>query len=216
MSGIIKHELAGLAVDRLPRGRGEERIAARDPIVVALEDRVAALEATLAAERLAAARAAAAAREAVAEARRVGRGEAVADDRRRVTLLAEGIASAQAAWRERLEATDRLAAQLAALVLARMFGACDDWAEPVTRALTEQVAQIGAHAIVAVTVSAADFADEAALAATVGLRTASVTRDAALPAGACRIALRLGQVEIDPARQWAAFEAALHELGGAT
>lgn len=215
VSGVIKHELAGLAVDRLPRSRGEQRGDARDPFVVALEGRVAALETMLAAERLGAERAAASAREAIAEARRAGRGEAVADDQRRVKLLAEGIASAGVVWRERLAATDRLAAQLATLVLSRMFGACDDWAEPVTRALREQVTQIGAHAIVAVTVSAADFAEQGALAAAVGLPVASVTRDAALPAGACRIALRLGQVEIDPARQWAAFAEALRELGGA-
>ncbi|MEH3123277.1 MAG: hypothetical protein PGN16_15070 [Sphingomonas phyllosphaerae] len=215
MSGLIKHELAGLAVDRLPRGAVVERVAARDPSVVALEERVAALEALLAAERLAAERAATAAREAIAEARRAGRSEAVADEQRRLQLLTEGIAAAEAAWRERLDATDRLAAQLAALVLSRMFGACDDWAEPVMRALAEQVVKIGAHAIVAVTVSAGDFADDAALAAAVALPAATVTRDAALPAGACRIALRLGRVEIDPARQWAAFEAALRELGGA-
>ncbi|WP_028967834.1 hypothetical protein [Sphingomonas phyllosphaerae] len=215
MSGIIKHELAGLAVDRLPRNMVAERVAVRDPALVAWEDRVAALEATLAAERLAAERAAVTARAAIAEARRAGLAEAVADDKRRVTLLADGIGRAEAAWRERLAATDRLAAQLATLVLGRIFGECDDWAELVTRALTEQVAQIGAHAIVAVTVSAADFADAAGLAAAVGLPAATVTCDAALPAGACRIALRLGQVEIDPSRQWTAFEDALRELGGA-
>ena len=73
-----------------------------------------------------------------------------------------------------------------------------------------------ARAVVSVAVSAHDFADDAALAvlaAGAALPATQLAARADLPAGACRVALRLGEVELDPAGQWAVIVAALHAIG---
>lgn len=212
MSGLIKHTLADATVDRLPLG--QPRVAApppRDPRIDALEARVAELEQLIAAERRQAERA-------VASARDAGRGEIVADDTRRIDLLERGIADAVAAWRDRLAGIDGLAAALAAAALAKMFGDSPDLAALTARTLAHHLERLDRHAIVSVGVSLADFPDHAALTALAGrtgLAPACVTARAELPAGACRVALKLGEVELDPLGQWAAIEHALDEMGAA-
>lgn len=218
MSGVIKHGGTAPAIVRLAARRSDVT-APRDPVIVALEQRIDALEREGAEERRAARHAAEQqadeARRAVAAAHAAGRAEAVADDAALIAAIEKGVAEALSAWRTRLIEVDRLAAQLAAAVLARVFGDAADMADLVTRVLAQQVAAIGAQGIVGVAVSAADFSDPTLLAAQVALPGAAVTCSADLPAGACRIALRLGQVEVDPLMQWAAFERVLREMAHA-
>lgn len=209
MSGVIKQERAALAVERWPGAGREAPPPPVDPRVAGLEARIAELERALAGERRGAQQAAAEAKRAVVAAREAGRREAVADEAERIALIEAGIAEALSAWRARLATIDALAADLAAVVLGKLFGDAPDYREMVRRTLAHHVERIGRHAVVAVTVSAQDFGDAAAV-AELGLGEVACAGE--LPAGACRVRLRLGAVELDPVAQWAVIDAALREM----
>lgn len=223
MSGLIKHAQASVAVDRLPlaplRPIGSP---SRDPRLDELEARVAELEQAIEAERRQSAEMVEAERRqsaaAIAAARVAGRDEAKADDAARIALIGQGVADAVAAWRDRLAGIDGLAATLAAAALAKMFGDSPDLAALTARTLAHHLDRLDRHAVVSVSVSALDFPDEtvlAALALRAGLAPACVTARQELPAGACRLALRLGEVELDPIAQWAVLDRALQAMGEA-
>lgn len=211
MSSLLKGEQAGLAVDRLPTARPQSAAPiapVRDPGMERLEARVAELEQALGAERRESKRL-------IAEARAAGRQEATSDDARRIEALKKGLADAVGAWTARLAQIDGLAAGLAAAGLAKAFGEGVDPSALVALTLSHHVERLERHAVVSVGVSSHDFpavTDVEALAAATGLHAARVAARPDLPAGACRIALRLGEVELDPTTQWRVLEAALAEM----
>jgi type III secretion protein L len=209
MSGVIKHANGASAVGPLPSLRRVASPPLPDPRITALEERVRQLEQQLEEDRVEAKRA-------IAAAHLAGRDAAQADDERRTDLLAEAVDGALVEWREQLAKLDGLAAALSATAISKMFGeASADLAAMVGRTLRHHLDRLGRETVVEVRVSGADFPDDAAvaaLAAAVAPGQARIVATSDLPAGACRLSLLLGQVELDPAMQWATLERALHSL----
>jgi flagellar biosynthesis/type III secretory pathway protein FliH len=221
MSGLIKQAAGGVAVARLPLPPARPVAPPPgDPRVDDLKARVAELEQAIEAERRASVRAIEEERRqsnrAVADARAAGRKEATADDARRIDLLQEGVADAIAAWRDRLASIDGLAATLAAAALAKVFGDSLDLAALVARTLAHHLERLDQRSVVSVGVSPDDFPDAGALttlATRAGLAPACIVARQELAAGSCRVALRLGEVELDPTAQWAVLDRALRAMG---
>ncbi len=138
-------------------------------------------------------------------------GLAAADSREgeRLEALRTGLADEALRFGDRLAALDTLAVAIARAALDKMFARSDAMDEMVTAALSRHVATITDHSVLTVRVSADDFPDPATLEGAmraIGGRV-SVTSDDSLPAGACRIAARLGHVDLDiPAQRSALFD----------
>lgn len=181
----------------------------------ALEEEIDALGAALAQQRDAAAEAEAQARE---EGRREGRAAADEAAAERRATLEEALAALRAGLDVRLDGIEQLAALLARAALARLFDEWCDGAEFVQRSLARQLALLRRETVLAVHVSAADFGDEAALAALAARANATgiaLRADTALPSGGCRIDLRLGHVDLARCRQWRQLAALLDDFTGA-
>lgn len=148
--------------------------------------------------------------EGLAEGRKVGMASVERSERERVDLLAKGLAAEAQRLSERLQALDGLAAALARACLDRVFAPPEAMAAMVADALDHRLAMLRDRTGLTVRVSGADFADAAALAG-----PGEVTIDPDLPSGACRIGVRLGQIDLDVPRQWAAIARALDEMAGA-
>lgn len=181
---------------------------ASSPEVLALQAEIDRLETQLAEQRRSTERA-------IIAAHREGRDEVVADDAARIAAIERGIDAALTTWRDRLAEIDRLAVVLARAALAKVFGDDADRAGRVARAIEHRVAQLQPRMIVGVTVSADDFAG-GTLADLAARLDPSVALTAAPGApGSCRIDLRLGTVDLDPATQWMILDRALRELEAA-
>jgi len=203
MSGLIKRAAArdaAMPLPRLPAAPVAEREPVPDPRIAAFEAEIARLEAALDDERRTAA-------EAVVAARREGRDEAVADDAARTAAVADALADALAAWDARLGELDGVAAAIARIALAKVFGDDDDRANRVVQTIAHHRARLGEQAVIGIRVSAADVAGERFDAA-----RDRIAIDPALAAGEARIDLRLGTVDVDPAAQWAVLDGALAVL----
>lgn len=209
MSGVIKRAEGAPAIEPLPSVRRVVAAPLPDPQITALEERVRQLEQQLEEERTEAKRA-------IATAHAAGRQAVQADDERRTELLAVAAEGALGEWHEHLAKLDGLAASLSATAISKMFGdASADLAALVGRTLRHHLDRLGRETVVEVRVSGADFPDDAAiatLATAVAPGQARIVAVPDLPAGACRLSLLLGQVELDPAIQWATLERALHDL----
>jgi type III secretion protein L len=209
MSGLIKEPHALASVGALPTAsrRPPEAVvkaAAPDPRLAELEAEIARLEAMLVSQKKEAVRA-------IEAAKAEGRDAAVAADASRTALVERGLAEARAAWDKRLEELELLAVTLARAALAKMFGDSADLGELVTRTVAHHMAGLAADSVVGVRVSAADFSGDAldALSARIAIARTRLAIDPDLDAGGCRIDLKLGAIDIEPARQWAILDGAL-------
>jgi type III secretion protein L len=210
MTGLIKQRHALAAVAALPvappkhDAKAAVDLPAPDPGLAELEAEIARLEAALAAQKSDAA-------SAIDTARKEGRAEAVADDAKRITLVERGLTEARDAWDARLEDLDVLAVKLARAALAKMFGESADLGELVTRTVAHHLAGLAADAVIGVRVSAEDFPGEAidALGLRLDLARSRLAVDPDLDAGGCRIDLKLGAIDVEPARQWAIIDRTL-------
>lgn len=186
------------------------------PVPVAV-DEAELLRAEIVALRADAARAAEAAKIAIAKAREEGLAEGrkagiasvERSERERVELLAKGLAAEAQRLLERLQALDGLAAALARACLDRVFARPEAMAAMVGDALDHRLAMLRDRTELTVRVSGKDFTDAAALAG-----HGEVTIDTDLPSGACRIGVRLGQIDLDVPQQWTAIARALDEMAG--
>lgn len=182
-----------------------------DPRIALLTEEVAALEAELATVRRDALAAVEAARE-------EGAHDVRLDDRERLDAVVAGVRALQETWRERLDAMEQLAVDVARAAVARMFGDHRDLSDLVTRTAAAYFRRMGEEAIVALRVSPLDFPDSARLsdaARSIGLAADLLSADPMLGAGACRADLRLGQAVLDPVLQWAEIERLLDGAGPA-
>ncbi|WP_322966394.1 hypothetical protein [Sphingomonas fuzhouensis] len=197
----------------------------RDEALALLQAERDALAAELAETRGVIARAEAQARErldtvreeALGEGRRAGLAAADTREAERVAAIARGVTAALAQFDARLTAMDGLAAALARACLDRIFARTDAMAAMVIEALARHLAMLRDDVLLSVQVSGADFADSQALDAAVreaGAR-ATVAIDRDLPSGACRVAVRLGQVELDVPGQWDGLARLLDEMAAA-
>jgi flagellar biosynthesis/type III secretory pathway protein FliH len=184
----------------------------RDPRIEALEREVGELRAALAAQRLESEQAVKAAR---AEGEREGR--AAADDAsdKRLALIGKGIESAVARWETRLVDLDGLAPALARAALGKLFDQGEDQKRFVAGAIVRQLRLLRRESLIAIRVSASDFADEsalAALAAEAGTGSVRLLADRDLESGECRIDLQLGHIDVGAGTQWAQVAAFLDGL----
>lgn len=212
MSGLIKERHALASVGTLPAApRRDDDVAveavAPDPRLAEHEAEIARLEAALATHKREAARA-------IEAARAEGRDAAIAADASRTALVERGLAEARAAWDERLEEVELLAVTLARVALGKMFGESPDLGELVTRTVAHHMAGLAADSVVGIRVSAADFSGDAldTLATRIDVARTRIAIDPDLDAGGCRIDLKLGAIDVEPARQWAILDGALAEM----
>lgn len=209
MTGLIKEPQALASIGALPVAPRRDRdtaveTAAPDPRLSELEAEIARLEAALVSHKREAA-------SAIEAARAEGRDAAVAADAKRTALVERGLAEARAAWDSRLEELELLAVALARAALAKMFGDSPDLGELVTRTVAHHLAGLATDSVVGVRVSADDFPGDAldALSARIDLARTRIAIDPDLDAGGCRIDLKLGAIDVEPARQWAILDGAL-------
>ncbi len=148
--------------------------------------------------------------EGLAEGRKAGIASVERSERKRFDLLAKGLTEEAARLADRLQALDGLAAALARACLDRVFARPEAMAAMVSNALDHRLAMLCDRTGLTVRVSGKDFADAVALAG-----PGKITIDPDLPSGACRIGVRLGQIDLDVPGQWAAIARALDEMAGA-
>jgi flagellar biosynthesis/type III secretory pathway protein FliH len=183
-----------------------------DPRLEALELENGELRAALATQHRAMEEGVAAAR---AEGRREGRAAAGEASEKRLAALDSAIAAAMAAWEERLVTLEGLAASLARSALAKLLDGAEDHSRFVAQVIARQMRGLRRESLVAVRVSARDFADDSALAGlaeAAGTGSVAVIADAGLEPGDCRIDLQLGHIDIGSRAQWAKLAALLDEL----
>ncbi len=118
-----------------------------------------------------------------------------------------------------LENFGQLAAQVALEALKILVDDKEAFSAILRSAIARQLSAIDAAAIVSVTISRSDFPDsrevlelETALSAPAG----SLRLSDDMPAGNCRIALKVGTVELDLARSWSEISGILSGAGGAS
>lgn len=137
------------------------------------------------------------------------------DDARALARLQVAIEAARATFDARLSQAEAFAALLCQTALEKVFALPENYRDLTSRAISRQIAGIRLESVIAVDVSPADFADEAALAALgqeIGSDRIMVRRNAQLASGDCRIDLRLGHMEISLSRHWAELQALLRTL----
>lgn len=140
------------------------------------------------------------------------RGLREAEDRQadRLALLEKAITAGRARLDDSLADTAQLAAALARDCLDKLFGNPDFRAEAVEAILRVQMARLTGEARIAITVSAADFPDQALA----GLVRDGVTfaSEPDMPSGGCVLKPRLGEIDIGLDTQWQAVRALLDDL----
>jgi flagellar biosynthesis/type III secretory pathway protein FliH len=104
---------------------------------------------------------------------------------------------------------------LARAALEKLFTDPAQWAAMVEAMLARQLAALRRSSIVAIHVSPHDFVEVEVLASALGSEASRFVRDPELASGACRIACRLGQVDLDVREQWSALAAVLDAMGDA-
>ena len=185
---------------------------AEDPRIAQLSAENEALRAEIAVARRDAEAAVAKAKE---DGQRAGMLAAVRDDEKRIEALSGGIAAAVERFEARIAELDGLAALVARTALAKLFDKPELHGAIVPDMAARQIRSLRRDSVMTVQVSAADFPDEAALAAfsgAAGVGSASVLASSELAAGECRIDLQLGHVDVGPRAQWPALAAVLDEL----
>lgn len=213
MSGLIKGAAAHKVRPFLDPVEPAPKTGA-DPRIEAVERENEELRAALAAQRTESQKAVAAAR---AEGER--QGKAAADDAvaKRIAALGKGVEEAVTAWHDRLAGIDGLSAALAKAALAKLFEV-HEHSGFVAAVIARQMRLLRRDSLVAIRVSADDFADDralAALAAEAGTGSVQLIADADLAPAECRIDLQLGHIDIGVGTQWAQLAAFLDGLASA-
>jgi flagellar assembly protein FliH len=174
----------------------------RDPRIEALEREIEELRAALVAQRLDSEQAVKAAR---TEGERQGRTAAGDASDKQLALLGKGVDSAVAQWEARLGDLDGLAPALARAALGKLFDEGEDQKRFVAGAIARQLRLLRRESLIAIRVSARDFADEpslAALGAEAGTGSVRLVADGDLASGECRIDLQLGHIDVGAGTQW--------------
>ncbi|WP_147414251.1 hypothetical protein [Sphingomonas gilva] len=134
----------------------------------------------------------------------------------RTEALGSGIEEAIVAFSRKLEAIDGLAALLARKALDKMFDGIGDRAAIVEAMLARQLRELRAGCAIAVHVAAKDFGNAADLdrLARTFTSVSTIAVDERLPAGSCRIDLKLGHLDLSVRERWEQVAAVLDELAG--
>lgn len=185
-----------------------------DPAILAREERIRVLEARI--EEIkrehdaALDRARAAAAKEAAD--RLKRDEAEA-----LALLGANVAGAASKLEEAIAALERLAPLMCETALATVFDDASMHHAHVAAAIDRQMRALNGDSVIVISVSSEDFSGEEALPALASkYKGVSITPDAALPRGACKMTLRLGTIDIDLPAHWRALQQRLAEMAGLT
>lgn len=217
MTRVLKseHSTSSVRIERLDwadPGRDAPSAPTPDPELTRLEAEVARLSEALAAAKADALVNCAAARE-------DGRLEAEAEfrqrDEARLEILRTGVSQAIESAARSFADLERLALELANVALSGAFGDCAEYRAQTARAVERQIEVLGAHTVLRVEVSQSDFNDAAALATlAAGLKAGGldITALSTIAPGCARIALTLGEVELDLPRYWSEVTALLAHL----
>lgn len=146
--------------------------------------------------------------------------EAAAEDSREqaLALLREGIEQAQGTLADGREQMEVLALLIARTALEKLFGDDRGRKEAVGALVMRQLQSIERRMLLKIEVARLDFPDTrelAALAAEIGVDEDLVSANADFPAGACRMQLRIGMLEVGVDQQWGAVRGVLDELAAA-
>ncbi len=132
-----------------------------------------------------------------------------------LATLESGVEHAIANFNEVLSGLERLAPMLARQGLAGILGAADNRSDLVAAIVLQQLKAIETQAVIHIEVSAADFADEAALSRlgdSLGYQGVTIHAYSALKSGDCRIKLKLGALEVGLDQQWGRLKAMLNDM----
>lgn len=131
---------------------------------------------------------------------------------RRETRLSQALKDMDGQWRKRLAELEPLALMIASEALDKMFGEARVGRDEIIAVISAQIARLGANSVVSVRVSGADFASADLVSAALAQDDAcAISIDPTLSAGCAVLDLKLGQMEIDPATQWARLRSFLRE-----
>jgi flagellar biosynthesis/type III secretory pathway protein FliH len=212
MSGLIKSDAGALELVRAldapppvpPRSDADLRIQALERELSEIEQALQQSDA----QRL----------QDLALAREAGRAEAVRDFRdgelKRQKTLESAINRAIEQIEARLGQAEKLGLDFALAALEHVVGDPDRRRELVRSAIERQTRGLRRGTLLAVRVSDKDFGDTAALTALAPAEAVSVCVDANLESGACRLALRLGEVDISLPRFMEELRACCRQLAG--
>ena len=181
-----------------------------DPLIAALEAEITRLQGELETEALAA-------HKAIEDGRNAAKAEALAqfkrDETQSLQKLEHALVSARADVRAALVDVERLSLRLAQSALETVLGSGSDYSNLIERTIAHEISALDRQTIVSIEVSQADFPSREALDA-LAQRLASVHIEASsrLDAGACRLVLTLGDIEISLPEHWANLRALFHRL----
>jgi flagellar biosynthesis/type III secretory pathway protein FliH len=142
-----------------------------------------------------------------------GRQEATDQEEKRTSRLREGVALACARFDDSLASLERLSSLLALEGLQKLIGDPAHHRDLLIRTIRLNLDRLEANALVRVEVSLADFPGplEAAGKA-IGRGKLELRAVEELSAGQCRIRLRLGELDVGVAEQWAGLKGLLESL----
>jgi type III secretion protein L len=143
--------------------------------------------------------------------------ELAAEDSRAkaLELLGKGIEEAREALADGRERMEALALLIARNALDKLFGDDRERKAAIGDLVMRQLSTIERQMLLQIEVSRLDFPDTgelAALAHELGLAAQYISADSDLPAGACRMQLRVGTLDVGVDQQWGAIRGLLDEL----
>lgn len=204
MSGLLKSGSATLHERVRPLAAVAPQAAA-DPQRERLEAELAALAAALAERDEAIARHSGELEDARGEGFEEGRRSAEDDGTAALAAIEAAADRALALFAEQLGEMETLAALLARTCLERLLLATEQRSALVCELIAGQARALDSEALVRISVSASDFltaADLEAVATALGSRRCELVASDELDSGECRIALRLGTLDIGLSQQW--------------
>ena len=132
----------------------------------------------------------------------------------RLHALREALAQTSVAWRTRLQEDGDMAIEIARAAVHKILGEANPRAALAAEIVRNAVAQIAAGTIVAVRVSASDFANDDELAALADdLGAIRIVRDRDLSSGGCELELIMGTVDASLGTQLALLDRELDPAG---
>ncbi|MET0182992.1 MAG: hypothetical protein ABW199_08925 [Caulobacterales bacterium] len=191
---------------------GEPLRVHKNPEIAALEREVARLQKDFDAR---AEREAEALAEARASAKRDAETAFVRDEAQALAALKAGIADALQKADAQIKSLETLSLAIGETALQTAFAEPRHYQDMVGRAVQAQIGALRRETVLAVQVSAADFRDDMALRKlreTLGGGKLELRADPVLPAGACRIDVRLGQIEFSLPKHWEKLKSHLQSL----
>lgn len=154
--------------------------------------------------------------EALEQGRRDGLAQAASREADRLAVLESALANAAGIFDRKLAGLDRLAAELAAVALARLLDDPAALTQLSASFVARQVQELKSAAIVRVHVGSADFDDAALAVLGARLREAGagieIVQDVSLAPGQARFDCTLGRADLDLGRQWQSLTALLRDM----